>query len=166
MEELSITQMIEKVDKVMEELKGVLREFKEKERLISKLQSKIITLENKRGEIEKSLAQGEAEFLATQRKKGEDIIAEAIKKAETKTASILAPIRAEESDLKAKVETLKKRMGDLDALYLKRSAEVNDSIKELEGKRGTLEGEIAVAVKTRDSLQVQISSFKERISSI
>ena len=112
----SITQALQMIEKVLNEVSALVRDLKDKERLVTKVSAKVVALETRRSELEASLVKGEENFLAVQKKKGEDIITEAIKRAELKAASILSGAKAESDSLALKNDGLKKKVGDLEAL--------------------------------------------------
>jgi chromosome segregation ATPase len=162
----SVTEALERIKKVLDSLEILIRELKDKERLVSKLQSKIITLEKRRGDLETSLIKGEEEFLAMQKRKGEDIIVEAERKGRAKADQILADARRQNSDLLARIETYKKQIQNFEQTYHSKSAEVAVSIREFEEKKDSLMKEIVSLTHNRDELQRQISSIRERVSAI
>ena len=162
----SITEGLQKLEEVLGQVSSFLREMKDKERLATRLQSKILTLETRRSELEASLVKTEVEFLAAQKKKGEEIIAEAIKRAEAKTTSILSGAKVELDNLVSKNDGLKRAADLSNTAYLQKSGEIKASIKELENKRDALVKEIALSVQTRDGLEKQINSIKEKASAI
>ncbi len=162
----SMTEGLQQLDEVLTSVKDFLAQMKDKERLRIKLQSRIKALEDKRIELEASLAQREADFLADQRKKGEEIIAGAQKRAEERKESILSAAKTELAGLTGRNDALKKSISNLDAVYANRTTEIHASIKELEGKRDALANEVALATQARDELQKQIDSIKEKASLI
>jgi len=162
----SITQALQELEKVLIQVKEFLNQVRDKERIVSRLHAKISALDTKKVELEASLPQREAEFLVIQKKKGEEIISEATRRAEDKRISILSGAKADLENLVSKNNILNKKIADLDAFHLKKTAEITASVKELEDKRDALAKEIVPLTNTRDELQKQVALIKRQVAGL
>lgn len=160
------TLILQRIDEVLTSVKEFITEIREKEKLITRMQNKIIALDSKRVELEASLPAREAQFRASLKQKEDEIIQEAMRRAEVKSLSILAVAKAENANLVSKNESLNNQVNNLNISCLKRSAEVNSSIGQLDQDKNSLIKEVALLTSTRDELLKQVESIKGKFAAL
>jgi len=160
----SMTQGLKQIDEILTDLRNFIALVGNKERMISKLHAQLVNLQKEKVNLEASLKQREADFLAGMKGKEEEITTEAIKRAQEKANAIMLRANQEVSNLMNRKESLLTMIAELEKSLQEKKVEFGKEISHIQARKQILSVEINDLEADRNKLQNIVKTMKEKLS--